>query len=58
MQRILFYFVREVKGATAIEYAFIAALIAVVIVTAGANVGQALMSVFGAVSAALVADAL
>jgi pilus assembly protein Flp/PilA len=44
---------RDEKGATAIEYGLIAALIAVVIVTAVTAVGTNLTTTFNSVSAAL-----
>ena len=40
-------FVRDEQGVTAIEYGLIAALIAVVIITAVTNVGTSLAAVFG-----------
>jgi pilus assembly protein Flp/PilA len=46
-------FIRDEEGVTAIEYGLIAALIAVVIVTAVTDVGQALIRTFEAVTAAL-----
>jgi len=46
-------FVRDEKGATAIEYGLIAALIAVVIITALQNVGTHLTTKFTSVATAL-----
>lgn len=46
-------FVREEDGVTAIEYGLIAALIAVVIITAVSTVGDNLVATFDAVSAEL-----
>jgi pilus assembly protein Flp/PilA len=46
-------FVRDENGATAIEYGLIAALIAVVIITALQNVGTHLTTKFNSVAAAL-----
>lgn len=46
-------FVRDESGATAIEYGLIAALIAVVIITAVTTVGTNLSGTFGKVSTAL-----
>ena len=46
-------FVRDESGATAIEYGLIAALIAVVIITAVTSVGTNLSGTFGKVSTAL-----
>ncbi len=43
-------FVRDDSGATAIEYALIASLIAVFIVTAVATVGTSVSSVFSQIS--------
>jgi pilus assembly protein Flp/PilA len=43
-------FVRDESGATAIEYGLIAALIAVVIITAVTAVGTALSSTFNTIS--------
>jgi pilus assembly protein Flp/PilA len=48
-------FVRDEEGVTAIEYALIAALIAVFIIASVTLVGQKLALVFGAVSTALAA---
>ena len=49
-------FLRDEKGATAIEYGLIAAGIAIVIVAAVNGVGQQLQTTFGSVSAALASD--
>ena len=46
-------FVRDESGATAIEYGLIAALIAVVIITAITAVGTSLTNTFNAVNASL-----
>lgn len=46
-------FVRDESGATAIEYGLIAALIAVVIITAVTTVGTNLTTTFGKVGTAL-----
>ncbi|SDG50264.1 Flp family type IVb pilin [Phytopseudomonas seleniipraecipitans] len=46
-------FFRKEDGASAIEYSIIAALIAVVIVTAVTNVGEEINNVFGDILAAL-----
>jgi pilus assembly protein Flp/PilA len=46
-------FVRDETGATAIEYALIASLIAIVIITAVSFVGTQVSTVFGEVGAAL-----
>ncbi len=53
MLRLVKNFVRDESGATAIEYGLIAALIAVVIITAVTAVGSALDTTFTAVSTAL-----
>ena len=47
--------IRDTKGATAIEYGLIAALIAVFIIASVQIVGTQLAIVFGKVSAALIA---
>lgn len=44
-------FLKDESGATAIEYGLIAALIAVVIITAVSTVGQDLLAVFNKVGA-------
>ena len=46
-------FVRDETGATAIEYALIASLIAIVIITAVSFVGTKVSTVFGEVGTAL-----
>ena len=46
-------FLREEDGVTAIEYGLIAALIAVVIITAVTNVGVALSGIFTTIAGAL-----
>jgi pilus assembly protein Flp/PilA len=46
-------FVRDESGATAIEYGLIAALIAVVIITALTTIGTNLTTKFGSVASAL-----
>ena len=46
-------FLRDEEGATAVEYGLIAALIAVVILTAVSDVGKQLESVFKTILAAL-----
>jgi pilus assembly protein Flp/PilA len=46
-------FIRDEDGVTAIEYGLIAALIAVVIVTAVTNVGTQLNSIFSTVKSKL-----
>lgn len=46
-------FFKNEEGASAIEYSIIAALIAVVIVTAAGDVGNQINSVFGDISDAL-----
>jgi pilus assembly protein Flp/PilA len=53
MSHLLSRFVRDESGATAIEYGLIAALIAVVIITALTAVGTKLSSTFTAVSSKL-----
>lgn len=53
MSHLLSRFVRDESGATAIEYGLIAALIAVVIITALTAVGTKLSSTFTSVSAKL-----
>jgi len=51
--KLLRRFVEEEKGATAIEYGLIAALIAVVIIAALTSVGTNLTTVFTSVSTSL-----
>ncbi len=53
MSRFISRFARDEAGATAIEYGLIAALIAVVIISAVTTVGTKLTSTFGKVSAKL-----
>lgn len=50
MQNLFSRFVRDESGATAIEYGLIAALIAVVIITALTTIGTNLTAVLGKVS--------
>lgn len=49
----LIKFLRDEEGATAIEYALIAALIAVVIVLSLTNLGQQLVVIFNKITTAL-----
>jgi pilus assembly protein Flp/PilA len=53
MTNLISRFVRDESGATAIEYGLIAALIAVVIITAVTTLGTKLSATFGSVSAVL-----
>ena len=53
MNNLFTRFVRDESGATAIEYGLIAALIAVVIITALTTVGSKLTSTFTSVSTSL-----
>jgi len=53
MREAFFRFVKERGGATAIEYALIASLIAVVIITGVTAVGTSLSSTFNTVSGKL-----
>ncbi len=53
MSKFVTRFLKDESGATAIEYGLIAALIAVVIVSAVGLVGTKLQTVFGSVSSAL-----
>ena len=53
MSKFVTQFMKDESGATAIEYGLIAALIAVVLVTALTALGTKLGSTFGKVSAAL-----
>jgi pilus assembly protein Flp/PilA len=53
MTNLISRFVRDESGATAIEYGLIAALIAVVIITAVTTLGTNLSATFTKVSAAL-----
>jgi pilus assembly protein Flp/PilA len=50
MQNLFSRFVRDESGATAIEYGLIAALIAVVIITAVTTVGNNLTTTFNTVA--------
>jgi pilus assembly protein Flp/PilA len=54
MTKFINKFVKDESGATAIEYGLIAALIAVLIITAVGLVGERLEVVFEAIAAALV----
>lgn len=53
MSKFVTRFLKDESGATAIEYGLIAALVAVVLVTALTTMGSKLSSTFGSVSAAL-----
>ncbi len=53
MSNLISRFVRDESGATAIEYGLIAALIAVVIISAVQVVGTSLTATFGKISAKL-----
>jgi pilus assembly protein Flp/PilA len=53
MVNLALRFFRSESGATAIEYGLIAALIAVVIITALTNIGTHLSTKFSAISTAL-----
>ena len=53
MRLLLERFVADDAGATAIEYAMIASLISVLIVTAVTTIGTSLSSIFTTVSASL-----
>lgn len=53
MSKLISRFVRDESGATAIEYGLIAALIAVVIITALTTIGTNLNTKFGSVATAL-----
>jgi pilus assembly protein Flp/PilA len=55
MKTVLFRFAQDESGVTAIEYGLIAALIAVVIITAVTTVGTDLKATFNAVGTALTA---
>ena len=55
MKTLLFRFAQDESGVTAIEYGLIAALIAVVIISAVTLVGTDLKATFTAVSTALAA---
>jgi pilus assembly protein Flp/PilA len=53
MSKFVMRFVKDESGATAIEYGLIAALVAVVLVTALGAMGNKLSGTFATVSAAL-----
>jgi pilus assembly protein Flp/PilA len=53
MRDLVLRFANDQSGVTAIEYGLIAALIAVVIITAVTSVGTTLTATFSAVAAAL-----
>ncbi len=53
MNKLFLRFWKDNSGVTAIEYGLIAALVAVVIITAVTSVGTKLTTTFNAVSAAL-----
>jgi len=53
MSKFVTRFLKDESGATAIEYGLIAALVAVVLVTALTAMGNKLSATFGQVSAAL-----
>ncbi len=53
MNKLISRFVRDESGATAIEYGLIAALIAVVIITALTTVGTKLTTTFNSVATSL-----
>jgi pilus assembly protein Flp/PilA len=53
MPKTLLRFVRDESGTTALEYAFIAALISVVLVGAAGNIGNTLNNTFGDVESSL-----
>jgi pilus assembly protein Flp/PilA len=55
MKTLVFRFAQDESGVTAIEYGLIAALIAVVIITAVTTVGTDLKATFNAVGTALTA---
>ena len=55
MQNLIARFVKDESGATAIEYGLIAALIAVVIITAAQLLGQEIVTTFNRVTAAMAA---
>jgi pilus assembly protein Flp/PilA len=57
MNKLISRFVRDESGATAIEYGLIAALIAVVIITALTTIGSKLTTTFTSVSTALAGTA-
>jgi pilus assembly protein Flp/PilA len=53
MSKFVTRFLKDESGATAIEYGLIAALIAVVLVTALQNVGDSLQGAFDTISSAV-----
>lgn len=53
MTNLFSRFVRDESGATAIEYGLIAALIAVVVITALTNIGTNLSAKFGTIATGL-----
>ena len=53
MSRLLLRFIHDERGATAIEYGLIVALIAVVIISALTTVGTGLRAKFNSVNSAL-----
>jgi pilus assembly protein Flp/PilA len=53
MNKLISRFVRDESGATAIEYGLIAALIAVVIITALTTIGTKLTTTFNSVAGSL-----
>ena len=53
MVRLVSRFLRDERGATAIEYGLIVALISVVIITAVTNVGTNLRTKFNSINSAL-----
>jgi pilus assembly protein Flp/PilA len=53
MNKLISRFVRDESGATAIEYGLIAALIAVVIITALTTIGTSLNTKFGSIASTL-----
>jgi pilus assembly protein Flp/PilA len=53
MNKLISRFVRDESGATAIEYGLIAALIAVVIITALTTIGTKLTATFNSVAGSL-----
>ena len=53
MKNLLKRFIKNEKGATAIEYGLIAALIAVVLITAATSVGTSLSNKFNTVATSI-----
>ncbi len=53
MRKLVQRFVRDESGVTAIEYGLIAALIAVVIITAVTSIGTSLTGTFQAIATAI-----